>query len=93
MAFHANEWQHYVSGQGRTPVFAAEARARTFDFQAGDVGHVPTSMSHLIENAGSTPLRFLELFKSARFMDVGAVDGSDAIRVVQARIGTLIVNS
>ncbi|MBV8924740.1 MAG: oxalate decarboxylase, partial [Bradyrhizobium sp.] len=51
-------------------VFAAEARARTFDYQAGDVGYVPMSMSHFIENIGSEPLRFLELFKAPRFMDV-----------------------
>jgi oxalate decarboxylase len=67
---NADEWQYYVSGQGRMTVFAAEARARTFDFQAGDVGYVPMSMSHFIENTGSTQLRFLELFKSPRFMDV-----------------------
>lgn len=51
-------------------VFAAEARARTFDFLAGDVGYVPMSMSHFIENTGDEPLRFLELFKSAHYMDV-----------------------
>jgi oxalate decarboxylase len=51
-------------------IFAAEARARTFDFQAGDVGYVPMSMSHFIENTGDAPLRFLELFKSPRYMDV-----------------------
>jgi oxalate decarboxylase len=28
------------------------------------------SMSHFIENTDSEPLRFLELFKSPRFMDV-----------------------
>jgi oxalate decarboxylase len=28
------------------------------------------SMSHFIENTGGEPLRFLELFKSPRFMDV-----------------------
>jgi oxalate decarboxylase len=67
---NADEWQYYVSGQGRMTVFAAEARARTFDFLAGDVGYVPKSMSHYIENTGSEPLRFLELFKAPRFMDV-----------------------
>jgi oxalate decarboxylase len=67
---NADEWQYYASRQGWMRVFAAEAKARTFDFQAGDVGYVPMSMSHFIENIGSTPHRFLELFKSARFMDV-----------------------
>jgi oxalate decarboxylase len=51
-------------------VFGAEAKARTFDFQAGDVGYVPMSMSHFIENTGDEPLRFLELFRAPRFIDV-----------------------
>jgi oxalate decarboxylase len=67
---NADEWQYYISGKARMTVFAAEARARTFDYQAGDVGYVPMSMSHFIENTGSEPLRFLELFRSSRFMDV-----------------------
>jgi oxalate decarboxylase len=67
---NADEWQYYVLGKARMTVFAAEARARAFDFQAGDVGYVPMSMSHFIENTGSTPLRFLELFRSARFIDM-----------------------
>lgn len=67
---NADEWQYYISGKARMTVFAAEARARTFDFLAGDVGYVPMSMSHFIENTGDEPLRFLELFKSAHYMDV-----------------------
>jgi oxalate decarboxylase len=67
---NADEWQYYISGKARMTVFAAEARARTFDYQAGDVGYVPMAMSHFIENTGSEPLRFLELFRSSRFMDV-----------------------
>jgi oxalate decarboxylase len=51
-------------------VFSAEGRARTFDFQAGDVGYVPMSMPHFVENTGSEPLRFLELFRASRFEDV-----------------------
>ncbi|WP_407176130.1 oxalate decarboxylase family bicupin [Bradyrhizobium sp. STM 3562] len=67
---NADEWQYYISGKSRMTVFAAEANARTFDFQAGDVGYVPMSMSHFIENTGNEQLRFLELFRSPRFMDV-----------------------
>jgi oxalate decarboxylase len=67
---NADEWQYYISGKARMTVFAAEAKARTFNFQAGDVGYVPMSMSHFIENIGDEPLRFLELFKSPRYMDV-----------------------
>lgn len=51
-------------------VFASEGKARTFDYQAGDVGYVPFAMGHYIENTGNIPLRFLEMFKSSRFQDV-----------------------
>ena len=51
-------------------VFAASGQARTFDYQAGDVGFVPFATGHYIENTGSTPLRFLEIFKSSDFADV-----------------------
>ena len=51
-------------------VFGAQANARTFDYRAGDVGYVPQSMAHYVENTGNEPLRFLELFKSGRYMDV-----------------------
>jgi oxalate decarboxylase len=67
---NADEWQYYLSGQARMTVFGAEAKARTFDYQAGDVGYVPMSMSHFIENTGNDTLRFLELFRAPRFEDV-----------------------
>ena len=67
---NADEWQYYIAGTARMTVFGAEAKARTFDFRAGDVGYVPKSMSHFVENTGSEPLRFLELFRAPRFMDV-----------------------
>lgn len=67
---NADEWQYYLSGTGRMTVFAAEAKARTFDYRAGDVGYVPFAMGHYIENTGAEPLRFLEMFRSDRFADV-----------------------
>jgi oxalate decarboxylase len=67
---NSDEWQYYISGKGRMSVFAAEGAARTFDFHAGDVGYVPMSMSHFIENTSDEPLRYLELFKAPRYMDV-----------------------
>ncbi|HET8565642.1 MAG TPA: cupin domain-containing protein [Solirubrobacterales bacterium] len=67
---NADEWQYYVAGEGRMSVFAASGRARTFDFHAGDVGYVPFAMGHYVENTGTEPLRFLELFRSDRFADV-----------------------
>jgi oxalate decarboxylase len=72
MHWHPNtdEWQYYIDGRGRMTVFASEGKARTFDYQAGDVGYVPFAMGHDIENTGDRPLRFLEMFKSSRFEDV-----------------------
>lgn len=67
---NTNEWQYYIEGQGRMGVFAGSGQARTFDFQAGDVGYVPFAMGHYIENTGTTPLRFLEVFKSSYYADV-----------------------
>ncbi|MCU1286710.1 MAG: oxalate decarboxylase [Acidobacteriales bacterium] len=67
---NADEWQYYISGEARMTVFAAENNARTFNFQAGDVGSVPFAMGHYIENIGSETLRFLEIFRSDHYADV-----------------------
>jgi oxalate decarboxylase len=67
---NADEWQFYVAGRARMTVFGAQANAHTFDFSAGDVGYVPQSMIHYVENTGAETLRFLELFRAPRFMDV-----------------------
>ena len=67
---NADEWQYYISGQARMTVFGAENNARTFNFQAGDVGSVPFAMGHYIENIGTTMLRFLEVFRSDHYADV-----------------------
>jgi oxalate decarboxylase len=67
---NADEWQYYISGQGLMTVFASGGKARTFDYQAGDVGYVPFAMGHYVENTGDEPLRFLEMFRSDRFADV-----------------------
>jgi oxalate decarboxylase len=67
---NADEWQFFVSGKARMTVFAAQGNARTFDFNAGDVGYVPKSMPHFVENMGQEPLRFLELFRAPTYLDV-----------------------
>jgi oxalate decarboxylase len=70
--WHPNEdeWQYYISGRGRMTVFASSGKARTFDYQAGDVGYVPFAMGHYIENTGDEPLVFLEMFRSSYFADI-----------------------
>jgi oxalate decarboxylase len=67
---NTDEWQYYIEGEARMGVFAGSGQARTFDFRAGDVGFVPFAMGHYVENTGTTPLRFLEMFKSSYFADV-----------------------
>lgn len=67
---NGDEWQFYLSGQARMTVFGSEGLARTFNYQAGDVGVVPFPMGHYIENIGTTTLRFLEIFRSSTFADI-----------------------
>ena len=65
-----DEWQYYISGRGRMTVFASGGKARTFNYQAGDIGAIPKGMAHYVQNLGDEPLRYLEIFRSPRFMDV-----------------------
>jgi oxalate decarboxylase len=67
---NADEWQYYISGRGRMTVFASSGKARTFDYQAGDVGLVPFAMGHYVENTGDETLRLLALFRSDHYADV-----------------------
>ena len=66
---NADEWQYFISGKGRMTVVATGNKARTMDFQEGDVGYVQKSLLHYIENTGDTDLVFLEMFKADRFQD------------------------
>lgn len=64
-----SEWQFYLSGKGRMTVFNSRGDARTMDFNANDVGFVPTMAGHYIENTGETDLVFLEILRTNRFVD------------------------
>ena len=67
---NADEWQYYVTGQGRMTLFIAGSDARTMDFQAGDVGYIPISNPHYVENTGNSDLVFLEMFKTKTYEDI-----------------------
>ena len=67
---NASEWQYYIAGKARMTVVATGNKARTMDFQAGDVGYVEKSLLHYIENTGDTDLVFLEMFKSSYYQDL-----------------------
>jgi oxalate decarboxylase len=66
----ASEWQYYISGKGRMTVFFPVDNGRTMDFNANDVGYVPSNAPHYIENTGDRDLVFLETFASEEFTDV-----------------------
>src|SRR5438309_1879741 len=67
---NADEWQYYIIGRGRMTVVATGNKARTMDFQEGDVGYVQKTLPHYIENTGDTDLIFLEMFKSDHYQDL-----------------------
>jgi oxalate decarboxylase len=67
---NADEWQFYISGKARMTVFATGARARTMDFEMGDVGYIQKTLPHYVENTGSNDLKFLEMFKSSYYQDL-----------------------
>lgn len=69
---NADEWQYYIKGKGRMTAFFNASLANTMDFNAGDVGYVPKTLPHYIENTGDTDLVFLEMFKSNLFESLNA---------------------
>ncbi len=71
---NADEWQYYITGKGRMTLFIAGSDARTMDFQEGDVGYVPISNPHYIENTGDTDLVFLEMFKTKQYQDISLAE-------------------
>lgn len=71
---NADEWQYYITGKARMTVFAAASTARTMDFQEGDVGYIPISQPHYIENTGDTDVVFLEMFKTSEYQDISLAE-------------------
>src|SRR5580692_5216318 len=67
---NADEWQYFYAGKGRMTVFITGGRARTMDFDTGDVGYIQKTLPHYIENTGTTDLKFLEMFKSSYYQDL-----------------------
>jgi oxalate decarboxylase len=71
---NANEWQYWIAGKGRMTVFFNASTARTQDFNPGDVGYIPKTLPHYIENTGDTDLIFLEMFNTDRYRDFSLND-------------------
>jgi oxalate decarboxylase len=67
---NGSEWQYWIQGKGRMTVTMTGARARTVDFNAGDVGFVPSMAGHYIENTGAEDVIFLEMFKTPQYQSI-----------------------
>jgi len=67
---NADEWQYFYAGKARMTVFATGGRARTMDFETGDVGYVQKTLPHYVENTGTTDLKFLEMFRTNYYQDL-----------------------
>ncbi|KAH6674450.1 RmlC-like cupin domain-containing protein [Halenospora varia] len=66
----SDEWNYFLQGSARITVYLAPTSARTFDYTAGDVGYIPASNSHYIENTGTEDVIFLEVLQQAKFTDI-----------------------
>ncbi|KAL1859318.1 hypothetical protein Plec18170_002434 [Paecilomyces lecythidis] len=67
---NADEWSFFIRGRARVTVFAASGVSRTFNYVAGDVGIVPKSMAHYVENlSDEEPVEMLEIFRAPKFED------------------------
>ena len=67
---NASEWQYWIQGKGRMTVVLTGGKARTMDFNANDVGYVPSMAGHYVENTGPEDVVFLEMFRTSRYQDV-----------------------
>lgn len=67
---NGSEWQYWMQGKGRMTITYTEGKARTMDFNAGDVGFVPNMAAHYIENTGSEDLIFLEMFRTSQYQSI-----------------------
>jgi oxalate decarboxylase family bicupin protein len=66
----SDEWNYFLQGSARITVYSAPDSSRTFDYTAGDVGYIPASNSHYIENTGTEDVIFLEVLKQDKFTDL-----------------------
>ncbi|KAL9053614.1 MAG: hypothetical protein Q9162_004642 [Coniocarpon cinnabarinum] len=63
----SDEWNFFISGTARITVYSPPSSSRTFDYGPGDVGYIPQTLSHYIENTGDEPVVLLEMLKQPKF--------------------------
>lgn len=64
-----DEWDFFLEGHARITIFLDNNNARTFDYQAGDVAYITKNAGHYVENIGTTPIKYLEIFKTSKYTD------------------------
>lgn len=86
---NADEWLYFIKGKGRITLFSGVGKARTMDFNAGDVGYIPKDMGHYFENTGDTDAIYLELFRSSYFANIALANWMSHIppELVKAHTG------
>ncbi|OKL64215.1 hypothetical protein UA08_00519 [Talaromyces atroroseus] len=73
MHWHPNgqEWLYFQKGTAQATVFIGGQKARTYDFQAGDVGVFPVNSGHYIKNTSEDEeLIWVSIFKSDKVEDI-----------------------
>lgn len=66
----SDEWNFFIAGTARITIYQAPQSSQTFDYGPGDVGYIPMTFSHYIENTGSEEVILLEMLKAPRFTDI-----------------------
>jgi oxalate decarboxylase len=67
---NAAEWFYILAGQLRVTLFGSQARARTEEFNTGDVGYIPQGYGHYLENAGSDHCQILLGFNDGAYQQI-----------------------
>jgi oxalate decarboxylase family bicupin protein len=55
----SDEWNYIIGGQERLTVYVAPEASQTYDFRAGDVGYIPATSAHYLENTGDEDLVYV----------------------------------
>ena len=67
---NSDEWNFFIKGNARITIYQAPSSSRTFDYGPGDVGYIPMTFSHYIENTGDEDVVLLECLKAPKFSDI-----------------------
>ncbi|KAH8654063.1 RmlC-like cupin domain-containing protein [Tricladium varicosporioides] len=66
----SDEWNFFIAGKARIGIYAAANAAQTFDYNPGDCGYIPKSMTHYVENVGKDDVVFIEVLQADHFSDI-----------------------